>query len=182
MESWWTREQTLKLSAADSLKSMNLLIKTFFSCHLHIHLISWLVHLAALRRPNHPRLNSPSPLRSCLKSSEREALCVRAAGNGGWSWWYSCTLPQGEREAPVWKWLLWKCVCRVSCNNLSPPPHHWWLAGYWLSRNWTHKPVTAWSARPHIKCGSLGESRAEGGYKMWVKYLWGAFFFCSLCL
>lgn len=97
------------------------------------------VRLAALRWPNHPRFNSSSPLHSCLRSSERKAFCVRAAGNGGWSWWYSRTLPQGERGTRLKMAAVKMCV---QCVMWHPPPRsQWWLTDYWLSRIWTKKSI-----------------------------------------
>lgn len=80
------------------------------------------VRLAALRWPNHPRFNSSSPLRSCLRSSERKAFCVRAAGNGGWSWWYSRTLPQGERGTRLKMAAVKMCVQGVMWHPPTPQP------------------------------------------------------------
>lgn len=80
------------------------------------------VRLAALRWPNHPRFNSSSPLRSCLRSSERKAFCVRAVGNGGWSWWYSRTLPQGERGTRLKMAAVKMCVQGVMWHPPTPQP------------------------------------------------------------
>lgn len=102
------------------------------------------VHLPAFRRPNHPHFNLSLALVFTLEGTWMGGPLCSRTGCNAWEMvdgaGAMATHRHGERKAPIWKWLLWRCVCWVFVMY---PLSHRWPTGYWLNRNWTQKPIIA---------------------------------------
>lgn len=102
------------------------------------------VHLLAFRQPKHPHFNLCLAQYSRLRGSEREALCVCALDVMHGKWWMEPArwphTATGRGRHPSGN----GCCEDVSAGCLLriPSATGGWR-GYWLSRNWTQKPIIA---------------------------------------